>query len=391
MPAPLRIALVAGEPSGDLLASHLLAALRGRYPDAEFFGIGGPLMQAQGFTSLHPFEALAVNGFVDALRHAPEILAIRARLRQSLLATPPDLFIGIDAPDFNLALETRLKAASIPTVHFVSPSIWAWRGGRIHKIGAAVSHILCLFPCEPEIYQRAGIPATYTGHPLADAFPIEPDRAAARAALQLPQDATLIALLPGSREAEVRTLAPTYLAAARLLAQRRANVRFLVPLATEATQQIFRQLVAQARAEDLPLTILSGQSHRVMQAADVIAVASGTASLEAALCKRPMVICYRVGALMAHIYKRLLYLPWAGLPNILARETLVPELLQDDFRADKLADALEHWLNHPEACAELTRRFTALHHTLRQNTAETASAVIAQLLPPRSQKTAGSS
>ena len=385
MPAPLRIALVAGEPSGDLLASHLLAALRGRYPDAEFFGIGGPLMQAQGFTSLHPFAALAVNGFVDALRHAPEILAIRARLRQSLLATPPDLFIGIDAPDFNLALETRLKAAGIPTVHFVSPSIWAWRGGRIHKIAAAVSHILCLFPCEPEIYQRVGIPATYTGHPLADAFPIEPDRAAARAALQLPQDATLIALLPGSREAEVRTLAPTYLAAARLLAQRRANVRFLVPLATEATQQIFRQLVTQAQAEDLPLTLLSGQSHRVMQAADVIAVASGTASLEAALCKRPMVICYRVGALMAHIYKRLLYLPWAGLPNILERETLVPELLQDDFRADKLADALEHWLVHPEACAELTRRFTALHHTLRQNTAETASAVIARLLPPRPQ------
>ncbi|MBO7410408.1 MAG: lipid-A-disaccharide synthase [Ottowia sp.] len=385
MPAPLRIALVAGEPSGDLLASHLLAALRARYPDAEFFGIGGSRMQAQGFTSLFPFEALAVNGFIDALRHAPEILAIRARLRQSLLANPPDLFIGIDAPDFNLALETRLKAAGIPTVHFVSPSIWAWRGGRIQKIGAAVSHILCLFPCEPEIYQRADIPATYVGHPLADAFPIEPDRAAARAALHLPQDATLIALLPGSREAEVRALAPTYLAAARLLAQRRAGVQFIVPLATEATQQIFRQLVTQAQAEDLPLTLLSGQSHRVMQAADVIAVASGTASLEAALCKRPMVICYRVGAFMAHIYKRLLYLPWAGLPNILARETLVPELLQDDFRADKLADALEHWLNHPEACAELTRRFTALHHTLRQNTAETASAVIARLLPPRPQ------
>lgn len=379
-PAAPRIALVAGEPSGDLLGGHLLAALRACYPHAKCYGIGGPKMQAHGFSSLFPFEKLAVNGFVDALLHAREILAIRARLRDTLLADPPDLFIGIDAPDFNLGLETRLKAAGIPTLHFVSPTIWGWRGGRIKKIRAAVNHILCLFPFEPEIYAHADIPATYVGHPLADAFPLVPDRAAARAELGIDQDASVIALLPGSRLSEVRHLAPTFLAAAQRLHTARPALQFIVPLATQATQDLFTQILQSRHAQSLPLRILPGQARQAMQAADVLAVASGTATLEAALCKRPMVICYRVGPLMARLYKRLLYLPWVGLPNILAHQTLVPELLQEHCTPDRLTDALAHWLDHPEACTTLATHFTSLHHTLRQNTTERATAVISQIL-----------
>lgn len=372
----VRIAMVAGEASGDLLASHLIRALKKRLPHAHFYGIGGPRMEAEGFHALWPCERLAVHGYVDALKRYRELSAIRRRLLAQLLRQPPDAFIGVDAPDFNLWLEHKVRAAGVPAIHFVSPSIWAWRGGRIKKIARAVSHMLCLFPFETALYERAGIPATYVGHPLADEFPLQPDRLAARERLQIDPDAIVVALLPGSRQSEVRNLARVYLETAQLLAERHPGIGFVVPLATRETRLLFEQAQRELNAAELPLRVLFGHSVDAMTAADVVLVASGTASLEAALLKRPMVISYRIGKWQFRLMRHLAYLPWVGLPNILCNESVVPELLQDAATPSALADAIDTWLSDPAAVDALCRRFVDLHHSLRQNTAVKAAEAI---------------
>jgi lipid-A-disaccharide synthase len=373
---PIRIAMVAGEASGDLLASHLIRAIRAHLPDAQFFGIGGPKMQAEGFELLWPCELLAVHGYVDALKRYRELSGLRKSLLARIRRERPDAFIGVDAPDFNLWLEGKVKAAGMPAIHFVSPSIWAWRGGRIRKIARSVSHMLCLFPFEPPLYEKAGVPVTYVGHPLADVLPLVPNRLQARETLNLREDATVLAMLPGSRQSEVRNLADIFIATARLLHQRRPEVLFLVPLATRQTRQLFDEAIYRNQAADLPIRMLYGHAVDAMTAADAVLVASGTASLEAALLKRPMVITYRMGKWQYRLMKRLAYLPWVGLPNILCQDSLVPELLQDDATPQKLAEALERWLNDPAACQALAERFTALHHSLRQGTADKAAGAI---------------
>ena len=373
-----RLALVAGEASGDLLASLLLGGLRQRWPQLRAQGIGGPKMIAQGFESWWPQDKLAVFGYVDALRHYREIAGIRRELGDRLLQDKPEVLIGVDAPDFNLGLEERLKAAGVPTVHFVSPSIWAWRGGRIEKIRRSADHVLCLFPFEPEIYSRAGIAATYVGHPIADHIPLDVPRAAARAQLGLSDHDTVIALLPGSRRSEIRYIAPSLLAAATLLARQRPGLKFVLPVAP-GLRALLDPLIAE-HAPGLPLQLLDGQSHSALAACDLTLIASGTATLEAALFKRPMVIAYRLHALSWQIMKRLAYQPWVGLPNILLRDFAVPELIQNAATPQAIAAAALEWLDDPVRCEQLARRFTELHHLLRQNTAQRATDAIAQVL-----------
>lgn len=372
--------MVAGEASGDLLASHLISALKSRLPDLVCFGIGGAKMERLGFQAWWPYDRLAVHGYVDALRRYRELSAMRSSLLKRLLADPPDLFVGIDAPDFSLWLERRLRERGVTTVHFVSPSIWAWRGGRIRKIKQAVDHMLCLFPFEKPIYDEAGIAATYVGHPLADEFPLHPDREAARMRLRLRETAPVFALLPGSRDSEVRNLAPLFLAAAKQIAAVTPDASFLAPLATRSTREIFEQCLVDADAASLNVSVLFGHAVDAMTAADVVIVASGTASLEAALLKRPMVISYRMGALQYRLIKRLAYLPWVGLPNILCNETLVPELIQDDATPEKLAQAALGWLHDKDAREALEARFMSLHQALRQNTASKAAEALLPLL-----------
>lgn len=372
----VRIAMVAGETSGDLLASHLIRALRQHLPDAEFFGIGGPKMEAEGFDARWSCELLAVHGYVDALKRYRELAAIRRRLLAQILAERPAAFIGVDAPDFNLWLEGKVKNAGIAAIHFVSPSIWAWRGGRIKRIARSVSHMLCLFPFEPELYERAGVPVTYVGHPLADVFPLHPDRNGVRERLGIAAERSVVALLPGSRDSEVRNLADVFIRTARRIAATDAEIVFLVPLATRQTREIFAAALRRNDAEELPLRMLFGHAVEAMTAADVVLVASGTASLEAALLKRPMVITYRIGEWQYRLMKRMAYLPWVGLPNILCKDSVVPELLQDDAVPEKLAAALLAWLHDGERRAALEERFTALHLSLRQDTAQRAAAAI---------------
>ncbi|ENO80133.1 lipid-A-disaccharide synthase [Thauera sp. 63] len=372
----VRIAMVAGETSGDLLASHLIRAIRQQVPDAEFFGIGGPKMQAEGFDARWPSELLAVHGYVDALKRYRELSGIRRALLGQIRGERPAAFIGVDAPDFNLWLEGKVKDSGIPSIHFVSPSIWAWRGGRIKRIARSVSRMLCLFPFEPEIYEQAGVPVSYVGHPLADVFPLHPDRNAARQLLELPLEHRIVAMLPGSRQSEVRNLADTYIATAKQMVERDPGLCFLVPLATRETRAIFEEALHRNQALDLPIRMLFGHAVEAMIASDVVLVASGTASLEAALLKRPMVITYRIGAWQYRLMKRMAYLPWVGLPNILCNEGLVPELLQDDATPEKLAAALDAWLNDPDRRAALEARFAELHLTLRQNTAEKAAEAV---------------
>lgn len=374
----MRLAMVAGEASGDLLASLLLGGLRQRWPALRAAGIGGPRMAEAGFEAWWPCERLAVHGYAEGLRHYREISGIRAALAERLLAERPDAFVGVDAPDFNLGLEKRLKAAGVKTVHFVCPSIWAWRGGRAQKMAASCDHVLCLFPFEPELLRRHGVGATFVGHPLADAIPLVPPRAASRAALGLAPEDTVIALLPGSRRGEIRYIAPPFLEAAALLHQRRPGLRFVLPVAP-GLAPLVQPLVA-AHAGGAPVALAHGQSHAVLAACDVALIASGTATLEAALFKRPMVIGYAMHALSWQIMKRMRYQPWVGLPNILCREFVVPELLQRDCRAEPLAAAVARWLDDAAGCAALAERFAQLHHGLRRDTARSASDAIAQVL-----------
>ena len=372
----VRIAMVAGETSGDLLASHLIRALRRHLPDAEFFGIGGPKMQAEGFEVRWPCELLAVHGYVDALKRYRELSGIRRDLLGQIRAERPDAFIGVDAPDFNLWLEGKVRDAGIPAIHFVGPSIWAWRGGRIKRIARSVSHMLCLFPFEPELYERAGVPVSYVGHPLADEFPLEPDRAEARERLGIAAERRVVAMLPGSRQSEVRNLADIFIGTAKILHERDPERLFLVPLATRETRQLFEEALHRQDAGELPIRMLFGHAVEAMTAADVVLVASGTASLEAALLKRPMVITYRIGKWQYRLMKRMAYLPWVGLPNILCGETVAPELLQDEADPEHLAAAIDDWFADDARRAAVEARFTALHHTLRQDTARRAAEAI---------------
>lgn len=368
----MKVGIVAGEASGDLLGAHLVKALKNRVPGVEFVGIGGPKMQAAGVTSLFPMEKLAVRGYVEVLRHYRGIVKIRHKLLRHFVENPPDVFIGVDAPDFNLDLELGLKKKGIPTVHYVSPSIWAWRGERIHKIARAVSHVLVLFPFEKKIYDSAGIPATYVGHPSADVLPEQPNRIAAREQLRLSRSDHVIALLPGSRQSEVRYMADLFVQTARRIAAASPNVHFLVPLLSRETRNIFETELYRAGGGDLPLTILFGHAHDAMTAADAVLVASGTATLEAALLKCPMVITYKMSPLTWRMMQRKKYLPYVGLPNILAGRFIVPELLQDDATPENLSQAVLNLVNDAPVREKLTRAFSMLHRDLKQNTAERA-------------------
>jgi lipid-A-disaccharide synthase len=375
------IGMVAGEASGDLLGSHLMAALQEARPDLKFVGIGGPKMQSAGMEVLFPMEKLAVNGYVEVLRHYLEIVGIRRKLRAYFLANRPDLFIAIDAPDFNIDLELALKQQGIPTIHYVSPSIWAWRGERIHKIKRAVSHMLALFPHEPKLYRQAGVPVDYVGHPLADMLPEQPKRAEMRETMHISLKAKVFAFLPGSRQSEVKYLARTYIETAKLILQQLPDARFLVPLVSRETRGIFEQALYDCDAQELPITMLFGHAQDAMIAADGVLVASGTATLEAALLKRPMVITYRMSALSWWLMKRKSYQPYFGLPNILCERFVVPELMQEDATPENLTQALLNLVNNTEAVAQLEQTFTALHQTLRQNTAQKAAAAILPYLP----------
>ncbi|BBP01347.1 lipid-A-disaccharide synthase [Sulfuriferula nivalis] len=372
---PPRIAIVAGEASGDLLGSHLIQAIKAHCPNAEFYGIAGAKMVFAGARSLYPMEKLSVNGYVEVIKHLPELLKIRRNLKKTILANPPDLFIGIDAPDFNLGLEASLKSHGIPTVHYVSPSIWAWRGGRIKKIAKAVSHMLVVFPFEAVIYQKAGIPVTYVGHPLADTLPAQPDRDGTRARLNLPIAQPIIALLPGSRVGELKQHAQLFVETAQLIQARNPQVRFITPLISRATREIFT--AAMHACEHLPnIQIMIGHADYALAAADIALIASGTATLEAALLRRPMVITYRVPKITAYLMRRQAYLPWVGLPNILANREVVPELVQENATAPQLADALMALLEDKTRRAEIETEFTRQYVSLKQNTAEKMAAAI---------------
>lgn len=384
----VRIGIVAGEASGDLLGGHLIQALKQKladwnYSDIEFVGIAGPKMMAEGAQSLFPIERLSVRGYVEVIKHLFGLLRLRRQLLNHLLNNRIDLFIGIDAPDFNFWLEKKLKSKGIKTIHYVSPSIWAWRKNRIKKIKHAVTHVLALFPFEPALYQQSGIPVTYVGHPLADMLPMEPDVAATRERLKLKSTAVVIAMLPGSRQSEVQQHAELFVKTAKLIYAEQPNAQFLVPLITRETRHIF-ELAIFHEEQTLPIQILFGHAHDAMQAADVVIVASGTATLEAALLKKPMVITYRMPKLSWKILKRMQLQPYVGLPNILAGKFVVPELLQDDATPEKLAETALALITNTSNIAEIKAEFTKIHHSLRQNTAAKAAEAILSHLPNRS-------
>ncbi len=373
---PLRIALIAGEASGDVLGASLIQAIAVRRPDAEFFGIGGPKMIAAGLTSAYEQEKLAVRGAIEVLKHLPEILAIRRGIIAQLMDWKPDVLIGIDAPDFNLPIERRLKCAGIPTVHYVSPTVWAWRRGRAKKIIAAVNQLLCLFPFEPACYKGEAIDPVFVGHPLADEINPEIDRAQQRAALNLSGGAPLITLMPGSRRSELDYHAPIFIDTANRIAKELPEAQFLVPLATPATREHFQAALDQYGDPALRIRILFGHAREALSASDLALVCSGTATLEAALVRCPMVVTYKFSASSAWIYKRMRYLPWVGLPNILLGRLLVPELLQDDATPEKLSAELINLWRSPARRAEMVREFGIIHQKLRQDSASRAAEAV---------------
>lgn len=372
------IALVAGETSGDLLASVLLQGLRADAPQLTTAGIGGPHMAAQGFQAWWPSEKLAVRGYVEVLRHYREIVGIRRQLQDRLWAAPPKLFVGVDAPDFNLELERSLKARGVPTVHFVCPSVWAWRAERTQKLKDSTDHVLCIFPFEPELLAQHGVPATYVGHPLAPHIPVTPDRLAARARLGLPADAPVVALLPGSRQAEADHLAQRFLDAARLIQRALPTVRFVLPAVPHLKPCLDR--LAAASGLGRALQVLQGQSHDALAACDVTLIASGTATLEAALFKRPMVIAYHMNWLSWQITRRKKLQPWVGLPNILCGEFVVPELLQEQATPASLAREVLNWFENPARVAEVQTRFQQLHTELTRDTVGLSVGVVRSLM-----------
>jgi len=376
------MAMVAGETSGDLLASLLLDGFRARWPRLSAVGIGGPQMASRAFDAWWPSEKLAVRGYVEVLRHYREIVGIRRQLKEKLLQQRPDVFIGVDAPDFNLDLEASLKAAGIRTVHFISPSVWAWRADRVEKIRRSVDHVLCIFPFEPALLAQHGIAATYVGHPLASMIPMQPDRLEARRKLGLQAEDLVLAVLPGSRRSEIQYLADRFFQAAALVSRSHPAIKIIVP----AVPVLRESIVQAARAAGIKdeVQIFSGQSHAVLEACDVTLIASGTATLEAALFKRPMVIAYNMNWLSWQIMRRKKLQPWVGLPNILCRDFVVPELLQDAATPKALAGAVLQWIDAkisaPEKIAAVEQRFTQLHHELQRDTAQLATDAIQNIL-----------
>lgn len=379
MDGSLRCAMVAGEASGDLLGGELIRGLQQRWPALNSFGIGGAHMSSQGFDAWWPSDRLAVRGYVEALPRLPELLWMRRRLATRLMQQPhPNVFVGVDAPDFNFDLEHRLKQAGIPTVHFVAPSFWAWRPKKVEKLKRSVDHVLCIFPFEPALLAEQGVASTFVGHPLAQRIPLQPDRAAARQQLGLSETAPVIALLPGSRVSEVHYLAQRFLDAAQLLRQAVPAAQFVLP----ALASVRHRLLALGQASGLAesLKIVDGQSHTALAACDVTLIASGTATLEAALFKRPMVIAYNMHPLSYRLMRRKQRQPWVGLPNILSREFVVPELLQDEATPHNLAAAVLDWLHAPARVSALQLRFTDLHHSLRRDTARLSIHAIEKVL-----------
>ncbi len=373
--------MVAGEASGDLLGAELIKALRELRPELRFIGIGGPRMEAAGMQVLFPMEKLAVRGYVEVLRRLPAILSIRRRLRRHFLAQPPAVFIGIDAPDFNLRLELDLKARGIPTIHYVSPQIWMWRKERMRKIKRAVSKMLTLFPFELPLYEQAGVDAAFVGHPLTDLLEKIPSRAELREQLKLPATAPVVALLPGSRQSEVGHLADVFIQTAWKIHQRMPEAVFLVPLATRETRTQFEKILYRHPwAYELPLTIMFGHAHDAMAAADVVLLASGTATLEAALLQRPMVIAYRMPVLSHWWLKGKGYLPYYGLPNILCGEFVVPELIQHDATPDNLTQAVVNLISDDTVRERLERKFAALGASLQRGAAQRAAEAVLPLL-----------
>ena len=381
----MKIALVAGEASGDQLGAGLIEQLRKRYPDAEFAGVGGEAMRQAGFDPWFDASELAVMGLAEVLRHLPRLLRLRRALRARILAWRPDVFVGIDAPDFNLGLERWLKQRGIRTVHYVSPSVWAWRESRAEKIGRSVDRVLCLFPMEPGIYARHGVDARFVGHPLADTLPLEPDRTAARAALRIEQSVPVLALLPGSRVGEIERLAADFIAAAAQVLREEPELRVVAPMANAHAREAFSRILAthpDHAALRGALHVTEGGAQAAMIAADVVLLASGTATLEAMLCKRPMVVGYRVSALTYALVKGLgmLKVGHYALPNVLAGEALVPERMQHDCTPTNLASEVLHWLHDPAAVAALQPSFRDLHLALRRDASARAADAIGELL-----------
>lgn len=382
----LIVGIVAGEASGDLLGSRLIRALKKHRPDIEFVGIAGPKMMAEGAISLYSMDRLSLHGYgFDVLKQIPSLFRMRKQLGDYFITNPPNVFIGIDAPDFNFSLEKRLKKKGITTIHYVSPSIWAWRKGRMGKIKRAVNQILTLFPFEPALYKAAGVKATYVGHPLADEIPLYPDVQEARSALNLAKSPLIIAMLPGSRVGEVTQMAELYVKTAKKISMVQPEALFLVPLITRETRIIFEKALytsidAAPEKHHPNFKIIFGHAHMAMQAADLVVVASGTATLEAALLKRPMVITYRMPWLSWQILKRLNYLPYVGLPNILGGRFVVPELLQDDANPDKLAETILNIVNNKALLNDIRAKFTSMHELLRQNNEDKAAQAVLEYL-----------
>jgi lipid-A-disaccharide synthase len=381
---PLRVGLVAGEASGDTLGADLISALRRHAPDARFFGIAGPKMQAAGCESWEPAESLAVMGLFEVVRHLPRLLRLRARIRSELLRAEPDIFVGIDAPEFNLRLARDLRAAGIPAVQYVSPQVWAWRQSRARTIHESVDLVLCLLPFEKRFYDEHGMHAEFVGHPLADAIPMTADRESARRALGIEPDAAVVALLPGSRRGEVARLAGDFAATARWLAAQRPGLVFIAPMASAATREIFAQALAR-HAPALDVKLIEGCAQSALTAADVAMVASGTASLEAALCKRPMVVVYRLGAMTAWILRRLnlVKAKFFAQPNLLADRRVVGEYFQEAILPEAIGAELLMWLDDAERRGSLEREFSRIHADLRRDAGGRAAQAIVTLLESR--------
>jgi len=380
----LRVAIVAGEASGDLLGASLMQALKARVPDIRFEGAGGPRMEAQGCHCLVAAEELAVMGLVEVLKHLPRLFGIRARLREHFKAAPPDVFIGIDLPDFNLRLEGDLKSAGIPTIHYVSPSVWAWRQGRVKTIARSVDRILTLFPFEERFYREHDVPVRFVGHPLADDIPMETDPVQARTALGLPRDRQWIALLPGSRRGELRYLAEIFARTVNLIHEQRPDIGFVAPMATEATRSLFEQALAE-HAPHVDVTLFDGRAHEAMAASDAVLVTSGTATLEALLLKRPMVVTYNMQPFSYWLLTGtgLLKIRRYSLPNLLAGRELVPELIQDDARPEELATQLLRLLQDGDARRAQTDAFATIHGMLRQGASDSAAEAVLELIRER--------
>ena len=377
---PLTIGMVAGEPSGDALGFHLIQALRRQLPHARFTGIGGPRMKGAGFEAMFPMEKLAVMGIAEVLRHFPELFSIRRRLTAHYLCERPRVFIGIDSPEFNLGLELKLRSAGVPTVHYVGPQIWAWRAGRIHTIRRAVSKMLVLFPFETALYERAQVPVAYVGHPLADQLGNFPGMSAMREQLRLPAAGKIVTLLPGSRVTELKRMAGLFVATAERITEAVPGVQFLVPFVSRETREIFENALYQHSAGALNMNMMFGHAHEAMAAADVVLLASGTATLEAALLKRPMVIAYKVAALSALVHRTHVHLPYVGLPNVLAGEFVVPEFLQEEATPENLAQAVINLLFDPVMRERLEARFEKMAAELRRDASTAAAAAILPLL-----------